>query len=774
MEVKLMENMIFCGHAWERHLTLIENDSYKEVVGPGGAALARVLVGCQSGQTHSDCKREYIRLERVGEALFPAGRSGWTGGNCVAPMSGHGPAVVWDEGFGGINLPENGPVLWASNRALPSEQTAEALRGRGFLLLDADVLRRCGAMISRQVSWEHTATDLVWQLNNNPAINYLSRLDHILIVFSEDGAVHLYNEDGVKKARLVLAGGGAEGTLRGKYRATPDAWAAIVAACALQFDEVMAGTRKLSVTPLLTEAEHALKSGFNLAAMAEGKYPAVSIGSETVEEGFSVPVRDGCEGADPNYWRIGGESTGRRIFDIAFDYVKNGAAAIKGLPQFSFGDLTTVDRREIEAYSNVRNLITGYAAAPASKPLSIVVFGAPGNGKSFGISEIAQNILPELVKKMEFNVSQFTGSGDLAAAFHQVRDVIIGGKLPLVFFDEFDSDRDGRPLGWLKSFLMPMQDGKFKDGAGDHPTGKCILVFAGGTSPTFEDFVSPLKSGDAKTVREFKDVKGPDFISRLRGTVNVLGPNRLSADDDNYILRRALLLRGLLQRKPALRGTPAPVNDNVLRAMLLAPNYKYGARSMEAILDMSRIEGASWDPASLPFYTQLSFHVDADAFIRLVLGEVRLNCFADKLARAIHEDFIAKSGGPGAENFAQPWEDLGEEIRESNRRQARSITKKLGAIGYGCDAGDTPFTSVGQFGDEEILELARIEHDLWSAEKMAAGWVSGSTRDNAKKIHPDLVPWEELGPEERQKDINTAKNIIPLLNLAGLRVYKMV
>jgi hypothetical protein len=321
---------------------------------------------------------------------------------------------------------------------------------------------------------------------------------------------------------------------------------------------------------------------------------------------------------------------------------------------------------------------------------------------------------------------------------------------------------------------MPMQDGKFKDGAGEHPIGKCILVFAGGTSATFEDFTSPLQSDNPQTVRDFRDAKGPDFISRLRGTVNVLGPNRLSEDDDNYILRRALLLRSLMERKPALRGSSAPVNDNVLRAMLLAPKYKHGARSVEAILDMSRIEGASWDPASLPFYTQLSFHVDADAFIRLVLGEVRLNCFADKLARAIHEDYIAKSGGPGADSFARPWEELDEEIRESNRRQARSITKKLDAIGYGCDAGDTPFKSIEQFGDEDILVLAKIEHDLWSAEKTATGWVCGSPRDNAKKIHPDLVPWEELGPVERQKDINTAKNIIPLLKLSGLRVYKMV
>ncbi len=32
-------------------------------------------------------------------------------------------------------------------------------------------------------------------------------------------------------------------------------------------------------------------------------------------------------------------------------------------------------------------------------------------------------------------------------------------RIPLVFWDEFDTSLDGRPLGWLRYFLAPMQDG---------------------------------------------------------------------------------------------------------------------------------------------------------------------------------------------------------------------------------------------------------------------------------------------------------------------------
>ena len=46
-----------------------------------------------------------------------------------------------------------------------------------------------------------------------------------------------------------------------------------------------------------------------------------------------------------------------------------------------------------------------------------------------------------------------------------------------------------------------------------------------------------------------KDAKKPDFLSRLRGYVNVHGPNQLGGSDAAYVLRRAFLLRSLLERK---------------------------------------------------------------------------------------------------------------------------------------------------------------------------------------------------------------------------------
>jgi hypothetical protein len=404
------------------------------------------------------------------------------------------------------------------------------------------------------------------------------------------------------------------------------------------------------------------------------------------------------------------------------------------------------------------------------------VFGSPGSGKSFGVTQIAKNVLPGKVEKLEFNVSQFTGPADLGAAFQKVRDVILGGRLPLVFFDEFDSDRDGLPLGWVKSFLMPMQDGKFKDESGEHPLGKCILVFAGGTASDFDEFTRPMLSDRPEERRAFKDIKGPDFVSRLKGVINVLGPNPKDGDDKNYMLRRALLLRSLCERKLDVTKGKAPISPNIIWAMLLVPEYKHGARSMEAILDMSRLEGNVWEPVSLPFYSQLSLHVDADAFIKLVLREVILNSYNEQLAQAIHADFVKEriAEGNASQRYAIPWEELPEGIKESNRDVARSYGKELNAVGYAYDAGDTPFPSVEEFDETTLRLLAQNQHIRFVNERLSAGWTYGEIRDNEKKTNPTLVDWDKLDEYEQKKDFDIAKNIIPLLKSIGLRVYKTI
>lgn len=293
--------------------------------------------------------------------------------------------------------------------------------------------------------------------------------------------------------------------------------------------------------------------------------------------------------------------------------------AVRGLPVERMGAWASVDRTEIESVRSVRNIVTEYLAqARKTRPLNLAVFGPPGAGKSFAIKQMAKEWsaggIP--IATLEFNLSQFGGEADLAAALQRVRDAAVEQTLPLVFWDEFDSTTEGRELGWLVRFLAPMQDGSFVEDGVTRPIGPAIFVFAGGTHATMASF-------KARAI-EFRGAKATDFVSRLRGFVDVLGPNPAGPDDRTYVLRRALLLRALLRgRAPRMfTGGRLHIDPGVLRALLGVPAYLHGSRSMESVIDMSALAGSlRYERSALPAPHQLDLHVDAAAFLELVRRE---------------------------------------------------------------------------------------------------------------------------------------------------------
>lgn len=284
------------------------------------------------------------------------------------------------------------------------------------------------------------------------------------------------------------------------------------------------------------------------------------------------------------------------------------------------GAWSSVDRMEIESIRSVRNIMAEYIAqykrgVRLERPLSIAVFGPPGAGKSFAIKQIAKVLLSGESKMLEFNLSQFKTVGGLAGAFHRVQDVVLSQYLPVVFWDEFDTPLEGQELGWLRHFLAPMQDGEFREEGIPHPIGPALFVFAGGTCSSLQEFET------VKNETIEKSAKKPDFISRLRGYVNILGPNPQNSDDKVYMLRRAFLLRALLSRKAKqlFEKGVLRIDPGVLQAFIGAERFLHGARSMEAIIDMSALSGKiRFERSSLPARHQLALHVDADAFLALV------------------------------------------------------------------------------------------------------------------------------------------------------------
>lgn len=49
-----------------------------------------------------------------------------------------------------------------------------------------------------------------------------------------------------------------------------------------------------------------------------------------------------------------------------------------------------------------------------------------------------------------------------------------------------------------------------------------------------------------------------------------------------------------------------------------------------------------------------------------------------------------------------------------------------------------------------IERLAEHNHDIWAQQRMREGWTYGPQRDDAKKLHLDLVPYDQLPESEKE------------------------
>jgi hypothetical protein len=372
------------------------------------------------------------------------------------------------------------------------------------------------------------------------------------------------------------------------------------------------------------------------------------------------------------------------------------------------------------------------------------------------------------------------------SAFHQVRDVGLSGKIPLVFWDEFDTSLGEIPLGWLRYFLAPMQDGKFQDGQISHPIGRAIFVFAGGTSSSMAEF-------DQGTKVEFKAAKGPDFVSRLKGYINVLGPNPVKGVDADpfFIIRRAILLRSSLKRSaPQLfekrNGKEVlKIDQGVLRALLKVGHYKHGARSIESLFAMSQLTGkTAFERSSLPAESQLDLHVNGKQFLSLVQQVELEGQMLENLAEAAHQVYSEGMKARGfhygpitdekhkIHNALLPYADLTEELKEQNRQNVRDIPIKLASAGYvmiPARSNEPPFN----FPGKPLEFLAEAEHERWMLSKLEDGWTFAPKTEKMKKLHKYLVPWEKLPEEEKEKDRDMVRGIPEILARAGYAIIKV-
>ena len=68
--------------------------------------------------------------------------------------------------------------------------------------------------------------------------------------------------------------------------------------------------------------------------------------------------------------------------------------------------------------------------------------------------------------------------------------------------------------------------------------------------------------------------------------------------------------------------------------------------------------------------------------------------------------------------------------------------------------------------------LAKNVHEVWAQTRISQGWTYGETRDDKKKHHPCLIPYEDLPESEKVYDRNSAMETLRVILKLGYRIKK--
>lgn len=699
-----------------------------------------------------------------------------------------------------------------------------SLGEKSVLVLRASDLRKLDVSISKGLSWEQTLQDLITEIycERNLSLHPLRTATYVVLSFGYTGTLLIYNPVNQKGTQPEIQFFFDSMAVEGDWEIAHQGYqpGSIELLLALLAKEILYPQNSVKVDLSSAVRAHLLGSrALHLAGanISEGSLSLDVLPAELDKVYGQNPTRaftpvpldfqlfdcifqakHQAHEVPTSHWSLLSK-TKWDFYSLARKIAISGPMkALQGLniPIAKYNHLLTVDRKEIEFLHHLQSLFTEYLQKKNNQPLSIAVFGSPGSGKSFSVKQLAKSLgLPDYeIQPITFNLSQFNvnNPGDLYQAFHAVRDISLSGKIPLVFWDEFDSNN----LAWLRYFLAPMEDGEFQEGQLTHNIGKSIFVFAGGTCSSMEQFEVKAQVAVSE--------KGPDFLSRIKGFLNVMGPNPvlsyaaaqkdcLTRDDETaqfieaknadpeFIIRRAILLNSLLQigYRELFSGGKLRIDDGVLNAFLLVPKYKHGSRSMQTVFKISQLFGkGKFNRSDLPPQSQMDLHVDGELFYDLLsqhpkyfdggeafyhlVNEIDLEEFViEKMAAGIHAIYalVFESGkvddplSISKEEFQTFYEHMKalpdgmpqDEVSQ-NYHNARKIPEKLAAVGFMIE----PLGEDGQadaLTDEEFEKVSRLEHIRWVRHHIDNGWCYAPVKNKAMKQHDALVAWDD---EERQ------------------------
>jgi hypothetical protein len=676
-------------------------------------------------------------------------------------------------------------------------------------------IKQYGIKVSNDISWEQTALDIVYGLNNDLTLKNLLKSGEIIVTIGSAGAVYIKTGDDMagneytlvfdpeymeneweeKFARELQNSIGAGASFMSGFVASHIAKGLNIV------DSIKIGLNAMTFS--LVKGVFKLKNDFTFEpvdlsnALTErcfGRYySSAYIPSPAWQSGFVYLHNQEWSILENNYDNHGdGYRQKTDLYPLSFSLAEFGKSNLHYAPRQTLGKVTLFDRNEIENVKNIRKQVDFFDRYDdGKKPLNIAVFGPPGAGKSFIVKALANAMFEGRTTRpsfLTFNLSQFRDETELSGAFHTIRDEVLRGKLPIVFWDEFDSD----DYKWLKSLIAPMQDGEFQEGKEVHPIGKCIFVFAGGMTYTMRHFCDKM-DGEEYIVK-----KGPDFQSRINCSLDVFGPNRKPCQDSGtqkwmregeekdicFSVRRALFIRSILGSDDRTLN----IDKQLLRVLIEVSSYKNGSRGLERLLrNLAVHSDRKIEQSDLPSKEIIQMNVDYLDFMQKLSDEATSDKIAfEQIAASIHNAWLHKNVTYSV--FFKKYEDLSYDQRMDNISAAMRMEEVIAGTGRfrlisEADLKSGMLPDAGKeflecLNDESLLDkLSELEHNGWMQARKNANWVPGK-RSDYHKTHDCMIPFSELDEGiavrkdqvQKNKDRDSVKGYVSMLEGSGYTI----
>ena len=185
------------------------------------------------------------------------------------------------------------------------------------------------------------------------------------------------------------------------------------------------------------------------------------------------------------------------------------------------------------------------------------------------------------------------------------------------------------------------------------------------------------------------------------------------------------------------------------RIILCFPDERKTRNLVSKLLQHFPLNGQVYGRLGNPYENVICFGSASEIYT----PELVMRTALDRTARTMNE--IYRRNNPAG----KPWEELSEFARRSNLASADHLALKIRYLlkqdADGSISGEQCLKAYGIFENAapELREACRrIEHSRWLRFHLLNNWSYAPVRDNQKRQHPLILPFDELSAEDQAKD----------------------